>query len=151
MIGQRAQLSIVAGVVILLATGARAGAAQSDSTGAALVGTWVTTVAADDFAETVPPAVRALLTGLWELDVRATGRYTAFQHGKAVVEGRWTATDRQVRLTDDVGALACLDPGQETAVYAWGVEDDRLALRVIDDPCAGRALLLTLRSLFRRP
>jgi len=58
-----------------------------------------------------------------------------------LVDGEFTASGNQIRLTDRSGPMAC--PSAQTGVYRWSLVRDALTFSKVDDPCDGRSGDLT--------
>jgi hypothetical protein len=66
------------------------------------------------------------------------------------VEGEYSVTGEQIKLTDKQGPFACAN-GQETATYTWKLEGDTLTLTKVSDPCDGRAQAISGQGWKRKP
>jgi hypothetical protein len=115
---------------------------------APLHGDFAVTIAAED----VPPELidGAALIGRWQISFAADGSYQrARQDVGALASGRFATDGGQLTLTGETGLLACdgtRDDGGD-ALYEWELTGDRLQLVAIEEPCAVRRLLLTTRTL----
>lgn len=100
-------------------------------------------------------AATAFPTGTYMMgDVSATfddkGHVHLSQKDKTMVDGDYTATGEEIRLTDKSGPMACLDAGTETGVYRWKLDNDALTFTKITDSCDGRSGDLTAQAWKRK-
>jgi hypothetical protein len=60
------------------------------------------------------------------------------------VEGNYTSTADELKITDEKGEIACNNSaGLVTGTYKWMLENKKLTLTVVDDKCEGRRQFLT--------
>lgn len=116
------------------------------------LGTYVTTIRAADIPAAFPSNVRPLLLGTWNLRFGPDSRYVTSKGGKVMVEGRYTVKQDRIVMTDEKGPAACFSvPGAATGTYRWSVPGpSMLKLAAIEDKCAGRSLVMTIRPLIQK-
>jgi hypothetical protein len=88
--------------------------------------------------------------GEFTITFEANGQFRAFQGSALMVEGEYTVTGDELRLTDKGGPMACTGQG-EPGVYRWKLANDELALTKVDDKCDGRSAAMTAQAWKRKP
>jgi hypothetical protein len=84
------------------------------------------------------------LVGKWEWTLTEDGSMKLTLDGKVKVEGKYSSTSEEVKITDEKGEIACSNnPGSETGTYKWMLENNKLTLTVVEDKCEGRKNFLT--------
>jgi hypothetical protein len=78
------------------------------------------------------------------------GQFRVMKGDQLGVEGEYSITGEQLRLTDKQGPFACGN-GQETGTYTWKYEGDSLTLSAVSDPCGGRAQAIAGKPWKRKP
>jgi hypothetical protein len=76
-----------------------------------------------------------------EVSIRfdAQGHFKLSQGDKTLVDGKFTASGDQLKVTDESGSWACSKKGEETGSYRWSFESETLTFSKLDDQCAGRS------------
>ena len=88
------------------------------------------------------------LAGDWRIVFEQGGTYRVLRNGGVVVLGEYRTVGDTLRLVDKSGEMACTDAAQAT--YVWKAEaDGSLRLVAVEDACAGRQRITTLRALVR--
>lgn len=128
------------------------GMAQPDGDGVA--GAWSASIADSDVAPGLGGGPN--LIGRWRIEFREDGSYVGIREDIGeVVSGSWTVDGDTLTITDEAGPSSCATPQPGTletveaasGTYRWERDEDRLTLDVVEDNCATRALLLTIRPL----
>lgn len=114
--------------------------AQDDP--AALDGAFAVTIADED----VPLDLvdRATVVGRWEIAFDGGQYALSRQDVGELARGRFRTAGDTLMLDDHAGILAC---PPSAGSYRWRVEDGRLFLAAVEEPCAPRRLILTTRVL----
>ena len=95
--------------------------------------------------DSLPPEI----SGEWRIVFENGGTYRALRNGAVVVMGEYKATGDTLRLVDVSGDMACTGTAGP-ATYVWkAAADGSLTLVAVEDQCAGRARLTTLRALVK--
>ena len=116
---------------------------------AGLMGTWTATLADTDLPAAVPQESRAELTGAWVVAFHEGNHFVATHGGTQVVQGSYQISGNQLTFaTGETGPAACNQP----ATYNWQVNNGQLTFTTVgQDPCGGRAVVLTSRPFTRQP
>jgi hypothetical protein len=114
-------------------------------------GRYVTTIAIADLPPDLNATMRQLLSGRWEIELTADGRYSGRTDAGARVEGRFDVAGAEVTLSGETGPSACTLPGDEIATYRWAFDGQRLTLTLVSDSCRGRVVVLTTNALTLQP
>jgi hypothetical protein len=112
-----------------------------------LVGTFTTTITAEELPKDMPAGMRKALAGTWEVILLANNRFQILLGDKPMVEGRFTISPDGIVLTDEKGMISCaVAPGEETGKYRWTLDAGKLTFAATDDKCEGRKLILTIHA-----
>lgn len=121
---------------------------------AAAPATWRTgnltaTFTAADLPAGVPQEARAQMAGAWEVQFHQGNHYVANHNGRQVVEGNYRIEGNQITFTGrESGPMACTSP----ATYTWQVTNGQARFTLVgDEPCRGRAAVLTARPFAFQP
>ena len=106
-------------------------------------GSYVTTITDAD----VSPDTKAIL-GKWELILTDEGPFTLLQNGEVVVHGSYTVTDTNISFSDSEGKLACQE--QDAGVYTAVLDKETLTLKLVEDNCAGRRIVMLSHALLKQ-
>lgn len=107
-------------------------------------GVYTSTVTKDDLPADLPEEAKSRFIGKWEWAFTEGGRVNLTLDGKVKVEGQYTSTADQLKITDEKGEIACSNrPGSETGTYKWTLEGKKLTLTAVEDKCEGRRSFLT--------
>jgi hypothetical protein len=89
----------------------------------------------------------APLNGAWVLAFGANGDYAVTKKPSAarLITGKATVTGRTIAFRDAGGPLACRGAAS-LGTYTWTRSGNKLALRILRDPCPGRPLILAGRT-----
>ena len=109
-------------------------------------GTYTTTIVDGDFPPSAPADMRTSIAGPWEIAF-GNGHALATFGGRQVVDAPYTVSGDELTFTVDSGEYAC----NSTARYRWHATATELHLIKVDDPCDGRAVVLTAHALVRKP
>ena len=88
------------------------------------------------------------IAGDWHFVFEPAGTYRVLRNGGVVILGEYRAVADTLHMVDKSGDMSC----DETtpAVYIWNAHPDgSLTLVAVEDLCAGRKLLTTLRALMK--
>lgn len=121
-------------------------AAQDED--ASLQGEFAVTIAPEDVPRDLIDG--ASLIGRWQITFNADGTFArARQDVGTLASGQFRTDGDLMTLTAENGLLACPTAGDADAgaTYEWEITGERLRLIAVAEPCAGRRLLLTTRSL----
>jgi hypothetical protein len=86
------------------------------------------------------------IVGAWVIDFGANGHAPVTLNGRQVVDATFTVNGNQLVMGTDTGEYAC----NATARYTWHAAGGELHLTKLEDPCDGRAIVLTAHPLVRR-
>ena len=75
----------------------------------------------------------------YTLIFEANGDFRVVKSGYALVEGEYSVSGGQLKLTDKRGPFACTGEGQATGTYNWKLEGVMLRLSKVEDRCTDRA------------
>ena len=78
-------------------------------------------------------------SGPYTLEISRDGSFKVVKSGYALVEGEYSVSGQQIRLTDRKGPFACIGPEQATGTYNWKLERGELLLRKVEDKCSDRS------------
>ncbi|HEX8246097.1 MAG TPA: hypothetical protein VF541_21455 [Longimicrobium sp.] len=110
-----------------------------------IVGNYTVTLADADIPSSVTGDERAGITGAWVIAIHPGNHFVGTYNGNQVVEGHYQVNGNQITFpAGESGQYACTDP----ATYTWRISNGRLTFtQVGQDPCRGRAVVLTTRPL----
>ena len=132
---------LIALPLLLAITGFRSGSFEFPH------GVYTVTFTKDDVPTNASDEAKSRFIGKWEWTLTEEGRITLTLNGKVKVEGNYTSTADEMKITDEKGEISCSNsPGLETGTYKWMLEDKKLTLTVVEDKCEGRRTFLTHRS-----
>ena len=101
--------------------------------GAPLTGSW---------SATISGAPSAQFDGVWKLRFTSSGSYVISKAGQTLVAGKATFKGVTVTFHDVSGPASCL--GMEAiGSYTWAITGNKLRLKAVREPCAGRRFVLT--------
>jgi hypothetical protein len=107
-------------------------------------GVYTITVSKDDLPQNASEEDMNRFVGKWEWTLSEYGRMKLTLDGKVKVEGKYTSTADELKITDEKGEIACNNSaGLEIGTYKWMLENKKLTLIVVDDKCEGRRQFLT--------
>ena len=109
-------------------------------------GTYTTTIVAADIPASAPEEARGQISGAWVIDFGTNGHAPVTLNGRQVVDATFTVNGNQLVMGTDSGEFAC----NATARYTWHAAGGELHLTKLEDPCAGRSVVLTAHPLVRR-
>jgi len=114
-----------------------------------IIGNYSVTLADADIPSAMPADAHASLVGAWMVMIHPQNHFVATFNGSQVVEGHYQVNGSQITFpADESGPYACTDP----ATYTWHRAGNELHFaRVGDDPCPGRAVVLTSHPLMVAP
>jgi hypothetical protein len=114
-----------------------------------IIGNYTVTLVDADVPASMPGDARTNLVGAWTVAIHPGNHFVGSFNGNQVVQGHYRIEgDRFTFLADETGQSACTDE----ATYTFRRSGNQLAFtRVGDDPCAGRAVVLTSRPLMVGP
>jgi hypothetical protein len=98
------------------------------------------------FGTTIRGATPAALNASWTVNLLPNGAYSIDRDHHAVVIGRGTRTPATIVFAHEYGPFACKSTGK----YRWSLSGKKLALRVVQDSCAGRRTVLTSHTLIKQ-
>jgi hypothetical protein len=82
----------------------------------------------------------------WSIKFEGGGKFTVVRGGATVVEGKYSATETELTLTDEKGPFASKDDAMKTGKYKWKLDGGKLKFTVVEDKSKGRELLLTMNE-----
>lgn len=75
-------------------------------------------------------------SGPFTLIFKEGSAFEVVHSGGGGVKGTYKVTGNEVEITDQDGDFACPDA---VGKYKWKVENEKLVMTIVDDPCEGRA------------
>jgi hypothetical protein len=138
------RFSITLGLAALVAAAAVPGKLRAQNTAPVAV-----QLPTGDYLVSITPADSLPgIAGDWHIVFEPTGTYRVLRNGGVVVLGEYRAVGDTLRLVDKSGDMSCDDTAP--ASYIWkALPDGSLTLVAMEDPCAGRKQLTTLRALVK--
>ena len=107
-------------------------------------GVYTITVTKDDLPQNASEEDKNRFVGKWEWTLSEYGRMKLTLDGNVKVEGNYTSTADELKITDEKGEIACNNSaGLVIGTYKWMLENKKLTLTVVDDKCEGRRKFLT--------
>ncbi len=82
--------------------------------------------------------VGTFAAGSWVWEFRADGTQIASKSGALYEDGTYTVTGNQI-IVQDTRGIYC---GEPKGIYTWAFDGKVLTFKVIDDPCAGRRVMV---------
>jgi hypothetical protein len=78
----------------------------------------------------------------WAINFGDNNKLTFTRDGEIAAEGTYKVTGDELEVTDERGPIAC-GGEQKTGKYKWRLEEKKLTMTKVEDPCEGRAHALT--------
>lgn len=79
--------------------------------------------------------------GNWTIKLAEADIITVFRDGEVAAEGIYKISGEEIAITDKSGPMSC---GEKRAGrYNWNLKEKKLSFIMIEDPCEGRAQVLT--------
>jgi hypothetical protein len=97
------------------------------------------------FGTTIRGATPAALNASWTVIFLPNGAYQIDRNHLAVVIGQGTGSAATLVFTHEHGPFACKSTGK----YRWSLSGKKLTLKVVQDTCAGRRVVLTSHALVK--
>ena len=98
------------------------------------------------FATTIRGAKPAALNASWTVVFLPNGAYQIDRNHSAVVIGRSTTSAATIVFGHEYGPFACKNTGK----YRWALRGKQLTLKVVQDRCTGRRIVLTSHTLVKQ-
>jgi hypothetical protein len=98
------------------------------------------------FGTTIRGATPAVLNASWTVNLLPNGAYSIDRNHHAVVIGRDTRSAATIVFAHEYGPFACKNTGK----YRWSLSGKKLTLKVVQDSCAGRRIVLTSHTLIKQ-
>ncbi|HKP74848.1 MAG TPA: hypothetical protein VJT67_04860 [Longimicrobiaceae bacterium] len=108
--------------------------------------TYTVNIADADIPAGASADMRGALVGAWVIAFGNNGHAMVSVNGRSVVDAPYTVSGNTLTLTEDSGEYAC----HSTGTYTWHATATELHLTKVNDPCDGRAVVLTAHALVRR-
>lgn len=97
------------------------------------------------FGTTIGGATPTALNATWAVIFLPNGAYQIDRNHLAVVIGQGTRSAATLVFTHEHGPFACKSTGK----YRWSLNGKKLRLKVVQDTCAGRRVVLTSHALVK--
>ena len=107
---------------------------------------YTTSIVDGDVPAGAPADLRSAIVGGWVIAFGGNGHAMVTFNGRDVVDAPFTVAGNTLTLTEDSGEYACHSTGR----YTWHATATELHLTKVEDPCDGRAIVLTAHALVRR-
>jgi hypothetical protein len=114
-----------------------------------IIGNYTVSLVDADVPSTMPADAHTSLVGMWVVMIHPQNHFVATFNGNQVVQGHYQVDGNRITFpVDESGPYACTD----AATYTFRRSGNQLVFtRVGDDPCAGRAVVLTSHPLMVAP
>jgi hypothetical protein len=110
-----------------------AAAVLAVAAGVPLAGSW---------SATISGAPSAQFNGVWKLRFAPNGSYVISKAGRTLVAGKATFNGATVTFHDVSGPASCIGMAA-IGSYTWAITGNKLRLKAVREPCAGRRFVLT--------